>query len=109
MTTPNKNTACAHCSYTWNTRSKLKMITCPSCAQKTENPHATKDVIYDCMRECYLNSEPSIDIATAKKTISPYAHTIKLSIFDAILKKHNCKISGSLMVFLNKGPKIVQG
>ena len=109
MTTPNKNIACTHCSYTWNTRSKLKMITCPSCAQKTENPHATKDVIYDCMRECYLNSEPSIDIATAKKTISPYAHTIKLSIFDAILKKHNCKISESLMVFLNKGPKIVQG
>ena len=38
MTTPNKNTACAHCDYTWNTRSTLKMISCPNCLQKTLNP-----------------------------------------------------------------------
>ena len=109
MTTPNKNTVCAHCGYTWNTRSTLKMISCPNCLQKTLNPHATKDAIYECMKECYLNSEPSIGISTSKETISTYEHTIKLSTFDAILKKHDCKISESLMVFLNKGPQIVQG
>ena len=38
MTTPNKNTVCAHCGYTWSTRSTLKMISCPNCLQKTLNP-----------------------------------------------------------------------
>jgi len=74
----------------------------------TENG-TSDDRLYDCMRECYLNSRPSVDLATVDHTIKPNEHIIKLSTFDAILKKHECLTSDYLMVFLNKGPKLVQG
>jgi flagellin FlaB len=33
------NITCTKCGYRWHTRSKLKMVTCPSCNQKIRNPH----------------------------------------------------------------------
>jgi flagellin FlaB len=32
------NITCNKCGYQWHTRSKLKMVTCPSCNQKIRNP-----------------------------------------------------------------------
>jgi len=31
-----KTVKCMHCEYTWNTRSRLSLVTCPSCLGKTK-------------------------------------------------------------------------
>ena len=28
---------CKHCGYVWQTKSKLKFVSCPSCMQKVKN------------------------------------------------------------------------
>jgi len=32
---------CNHCGYEWDTKSKLKFVSCPSCMKKVRNVHQT--------------------------------------------------------------------
>jgi len=50
---PNIN--CDKCGYQWHTRSKLKMVTCPSCNQKIRNPHPRP-----CLIEAFLQQKRGI-------------------------------------------------
>jgi len=69
----------------------------------------TIDIVYECMKELYLKSKPSIDITKSNHTINPNKHVIKISEFDAILKKYELKLNQHLIIFLNKGPKMIEG
>jgi len=33
---------CSHCGYEWDTRSRLKFVTCPNCRLKTKNMEVEK-------------------------------------------------------------------
>ena len=46
---PNIN--CDKCGYRWHTRSKLKMVTCPSCNQKIHNPHPRPYLIQNFLQQ----------------------------------------------------------
>ena len=35
---------CPHCNHEWETKSKLVMVTCPSCNLKVPNPNKTREV-----------------------------------------------------------------
>lgn len=37
-------TKCTHCKYTWNTNSKLNLVTCPNCGKKTPKEDDTNDM-----------------------------------------------------------------
>ena len=64
------------------------------------------DKLYECMKECYLKSTPSIDLDKLDHTINPNEHTLDTEEFESILKKHDCVLSDYLMIFLNKSPKL---
>jgi flagellin FlaB len=49
------NITCTKCGYRWHTRSKLKMVTCPSCNQKIRNPHPRP-----CLIENFLHQKRGI-------------------------------------------------
>lgn len=38
-----KDVTCDFCGYEWNTRSNHFKISCPSCGNKTDNPHANEE------------------------------------------------------------------
>lgn len=76
--------------------------------QTNKEEQELADRISACLKECYLNSTPAIDLdtVTANKSINPNAHIIALSKFDEILAKHKVKISDSVFAFTNWFPKI---
>jgi flagellin FlaB len=49
------NIKCTKCGYQWHTRSKLKMVTCPSCNQKIRNTHP-----HPCLIENFLQQKRGI-------------------------------------------------
>lgn len=35
---------CEHCKYTWETKSKLQLVSCPSCGYKVKNINYEQEV-----------------------------------------------------------------
>lgn len=76
---------------------------------------AQKVDVWAFLCECYLKSEPSIDITTAE-SIDPDKHALKISDYNALLQKHGVTdkdgnaIDEDMMVgiglmFMSKGPR----
>lgn len=70
-----------------------------------------KKKVYDrvvaCLKECFLNSTPAVDIERLDHQIDPNDHVITKAKFEELLEKHHCSISDSPYLFVNKFPKIV--
>lgn len=67
--------------------------------------------MYDFARECYLRSEPPIDLDDVTEPINSWDHKLQYSIFDELVKEFangdNERRSASLMWCLNEGPTII--
>jgi len=66
----------------------------------------TQERVIACLKECFLNSTPAIDIDRVDHQIDPDDHVITKAKFDELLKKHECSIADSIYLFVNKFPKI---
>lgn len=66
------------------------------------------------VREIYLRSEPSIDLdlVTEAKSVDCTKHTLKMSVYDAILEEY-CEDQDERtavnMFMVMSGPQLVQG
>lgn len=65
-------------------------------------------------RQCYLRSEPSVDLNTIEAPIDCRDYSLKMSEYDKILKEFDVKPETELMFqcniwVLNSGPKLVEG
>lgn len=67
--------------------------------------------LYDFARECYMRSEPSIDLNDVTEAINSWDHKLQYSIFAELVEKFadgdNERRSASLMWCLNQGPTII--
>lgn len=65
-------------------------------------------------RQCYLRSEPSVDLNTIEAPIDCRDYSLKMSEYDKILKEFDVKPGTDLMGQCNmwvlcSGPKLVEG
>ena len=64
------------------------------------------------VREVYLRSVPSVDLSTVAGQVDCCNHTIKMSVYDAILKEFcetEDEVVSANMFMLMSGPQLVEG
>ena len=71
-----------------------------------KNDQELHDRLVACIKDLFLNANPSIDINKLDHQIDPNDHVINVSKFEEILKKHKVEISDNVYLFVNKSPKI---